>query len=304
MGPFKATLCLIGILQGLTYAQTSNATLSVSLDGSCGAAVNQTCLKSTYGDCCSGRGYCGGTSDYCSPTNGCQDGYGSCTTSAVISVDGRCGTQDSLHQVCIGSEFGSCCSVNGWCGNTTTYCGTGCQSAAGTCGGAGVTINTGSNATSSSSSTSTSSPTYTSSAASSTSSSATPQRSELDDAKSSLKATQIGLGIVAAFLAVSLAAIVWLVFFRKRNTKTTPVQEHVEKPHTDVENAPSYSAHAPTSPTDMLSSVSEAPQSSYQNDTNKWPYSKVEAHELGATAGRAELIGTQTGLEKGVDRKA
>lgn len=304
---FSTVLCLLGFLQGLAYAQ--NATLSVSQDGSCGASVNQTCLKSTFGNCCSGRGYCGGTNDYCSPTNGCQTAYGSCTQSSVISVDGRCGSQDPLHQVCIGSEFGSCCSTNGWCGNTTTYCGQGCQSSAGTCGGSGITINTGSNATSSSSSsisTSTGgSPTYTSSAASSATSSATSSASsELESTRSSLKAMQAGLGVVAALLAIALIAIVWLVFFRK-GTKKASSQEHLEKPHTDIEDRPSHSSHVPINPVNMVSPMSEAPHPSYStvDNMNRWQDSKADAQELGTHVGVAELNGTEGGVEKGVDKK-
>ncbi|KAL2870681.1 chitin deacetylase CDA6 [Aspergillus lucknowensis] len=46
-----------------------------------------------------------------------------------ISVDGKCGGQVS----CIGSTFGLCCGGKGYCGNSTEFCGAGCQSNAGYC---------------------------------------------------------------------------------------------------------------------------------------------------------------------------
>ncbi|KAL3433495.1 hypothetical protein BDV09DRAFT_109696 [Aspergillus tetrazonus] len=46
-----------------------------------------------------------------------------------ISTDGKCGGKVS----CIGSDFGMCCGGKGYCGNTTEYCGEGCQPNAGYC---------------------------------------------------------------------------------------------------------------------------------------------------------------------------
>ncbi|KAF2671736.1 glycoside hydrolase/deacetylase [Microthyrium microscopicum] len=51
---------------------------------------------------------------------------------SVVSVDATCGTKSGF--TCKGSQFGGCCSVNGWCGSSTAHCGTGCQSGFGTCG--------------------------------------------------------------------------------------------------------------------------------------------------------------------------
>ncbi|KAI9713611.1 MAG: hypothetical protein M1820_000994 [Bogoriella megaspora] len=48
----------------------------VSLDGACGGAEGQTCKGSTFGNCCSGHGYCGSDDKYCG--EGCQSGFGSC----------------------------------------------------------------------------------------------------------------------------------------------------------------------------------------------------------------------------------
>lgn len=47
----------------------------------------------------------------------------------VATVDGSCGPNYS----CLGSDFGPCCSRNGFCGATELHCGDGCQPAAGTC---------------------------------------------------------------------------------------------------------------------------------------------------------------------------
>ncbi len=36
---------------------------------------------------------------------------------------------------CLGSVYGDCCSLNGYCGNSTDYCGEGCNPLFGKCGG-------------------------------------------------------------------------------------------------------------------------------------------------------------------------
>ncbi|KAL3479299.1 hypothetical protein BJX99DRAFT_255560 [Aspergillus californicus] len=46
-----------------------------------------------------------------------------------ISSDGKCGGNVS----CIGSVFGLCCSGAGYCGNSTDFCGSGCQPNVGYC---------------------------------------------------------------------------------------------------------------------------------------------------------------------------
>ncbi|KAF2660521.1 carbohydrate esterase family 4 protein [Lophiostoma macrostomum CBS 122681] len=55
------------------------------------------------------------------------------TGTKKVSTDATCGGTNGY--TCQGSTFGTCCSVNGWCGSTTDYCGTGCQSAFGSCTG-------------------------------------------------------------------------------------------------------------------------------------------------------------------------
>lgn len=52
----------------------------------------------------------------------------------TISPKGLCGASSTF--TCTGSSFGSCCSQYNYCGSSDVYCGTGCQSAFGTCGSA------------------------------------------------------------------------------------------------------------------------------------------------------------------------
>ncbi|KAF2753284.1 hypothetical protein EJ05DRAFT_209700 [Pseudovirgaria hyperparasitica] len=85
----------------LTIRQDSN--LTVSGDGSCGGSSGQTCEGSTFGDCCSSKGFCGKNESYC--TTGCQGDFGQCPTSDTSS-DGSCGGPTSI--TCVGSEFGNC----------------------------------------------------------------------------------------------------------------------------------------------------------------------------------------------------
>ncbi|KAF1924458.1 carbohydrate esterase family 4 protein [Didymella exigua CBS 183.55] len=55
------------------------------------------------------------------------------TPTGTISTDGTCGTQGN-NQICIGSEFGNCCSQYGYCGKSTDHCGTSCNTLFGNCG--------------------------------------------------------------------------------------------------------------------------------------------------------------------------
>ncbi|EED16163.1 lectin precursor, putative [Talaromyces stipitatus ATCC 10500] len=143
---------------------------SISTDGNCGSnsKTNSTCLGSTYGDCCSAKGYCGGTSDYCG--GGCQSAFGNSTagamnptkassttasaststTTGTVSEDGNCGSNSAVFATCLGSEWGNCCSSHGFCGGNISYCSAGCQSEFGNCGLAAMTTNTTSNSDSSS----------------------------------------------------------------------------------------------------------------------------------------------------------
>ncbi|KAH9434778.1 hypothetical protein MCOR02_003741 [Pyricularia oryzae] len=53
------------------------------------------------------------------------------TAGLRVSKNAKCGSEH--RRTCLGSEFGDCCSVNGWCGSDDSYCGTGCQPGFGDC---------------------------------------------------------------------------------------------------------------------------------------------------------------------------
>jgi len=53
-------------------------------------------------------------------------------TDLPVSPNGHCGSEAKA--ICKDSLFGDCCSFYGYCGNTTEYCGLGCQEAFGLCG--------------------------------------------------------------------------------------------------------------------------------------------------------------------------
>ncbi|KAH8586454.1 hypothetical protein B0O99DRAFT_644390 [Bisporella sp. PMI_857] len=108
-----------------------------SVDGNCGSNSqrNATCLTSTYGNCCSSKGFCGAEIAYCG--EGCQPEFGTCLSSVpgsqVVSASGSCGATSTSNITCQGSSFGDCCSPRGFCGNDDDYCGSGCQTLFGTC---------------------------------------------------------------------------------------------------------------------------------------------------------------------------
>ncbi|KAJ3458024.1 hypothetical protein MRS44_012133 [Fusarium solani] len=107
-----------------------------SRDGNCGSnsETNATCLTSTFGNCCSSKGFCGKTSAYCA--EGCQDAFGTCSSmpdGQLVSTSGSCGATSTSNITCQGSTYGDCCSSLGYCGKNVTYCGDGCQSEFGTC---------------------------------------------------------------------------------------------------------------------------------------------------------------------------
>lgn len=53
------------------------------------------------------------------------------STSGSISTDGICGVNSPNNATCPGSGFGSCCSKNGWCGDSQDHCAAGnCYSGA------------------------------------------------------------------------------------------------------------------------------------------------------------------------------
>ena len=94
-------------------------------------------------ECCSQYGWCGLTAAYCGA--GCLSAFGTCTgttpptttppttpptSTPPVSTNGRCG--NGFATSCPSSQ---CCSQYSYCGATTAYCGTGCQSGFGTCTG-------------------------------------------------------------------------------------------------------------------------------------------------------------------------
>lgn len=147
--------CGAGCDSAFGTCTTTSSSQSISTSGSCGLTGTSsiTCQGSTFGDCCSGLGFCGGNSSYCG--NGCQSAYGTCgessgkgdptTSTAVptssstaspgtVSIDGNCGSNSAVKATCLTSTFGDCCSPLGYCGGNSSYCGAGCQSAFGSCG--------------------------------------------------------------------------------------------------------------------------------------------------------------------------
>ncbi|TVY68383.1 Lectin-B [Fusarium oxysporum f. sp. cubense] len=112
------------------FGSCNSAAGNISTDGQCGKN-GKTCKGSTFGDCCSPQGWCGKEKDHCG--TGCQSGFGTCDASAGnVSTDGSCGKNG---KICKGSQWGDCCSKNGYCGKGDDYCRDGCQTAYGLCTG-------------------------------------------------------------------------------------------------------------------------------------------------------------------------
>ncbi|KAH5182706.1 hypothetical protein HBH76_152460 [Parastagonospora nodorum] len=113
------------------------ASQAISKNARCGASFGSlTCKGGSFGNCCSQYGHCGSSSAYCG--QGCQSGYGTCSSSPsvppptqIVSTDGRCGTARGIS--CSGSKFGDCCSDHGWCGRSAAYRGKGCNPLYGNC---------------------------------------------------------------------------------------------------------------------------------------------------------------------------
>ncbi|KAI9369826.1 hypothetical protein BJX61DRAFT_545212 [Aspergillus egyptiacus] len=80
-----STLAYCGEGCQLPFGKCNDASVqTISTTGSCGATLtsNITCLDSTYGDCCSRNGYCGGNSSYCG--TGCQAEFGRCDSDSHV----------------------------------------------------------------------------------------------------------------------------------------------------------------------------------------------------------------------------
>ncbi|KAJ6004708.1 hypothetical protein N7540_013077 [Penicillium herquei] len=106
---------------------TSNGT--ATQDGTCGPDYGGTTCIPKFGNCCSIYGYCGNGTTYCGAGN-CYSG--DCATDiGGPSTNGECGPNFAGNKTCTGTQFGTCCSISGYCGNTTDYCsGSNCYSGA------------------------------------------------------------------------------------------------------------------------------------------------------------------------------
>ncbi|KAI1341330.1 carbohydrate-binding module family 18 protein [Xylariaceae sp. FL0016] len=119
---------------------------ALSPDGSCGmtkggANKGYTCPSDIK--CCSSSGYCGSGNEFCLNSMGCQKTYSNATAACVdpvnattISPDGTCGSVGAgKYGYKCPATGGNCCSVAGYCGNTTAHCqaANGCQATYGKC---------------------------------------------------------------------------------------------------------------------------------------------------------------------------
>jgi len=229
MRSFAVTqLYLLALCFRSSCAQDTNTTLIVSEDGNCGGTTGQTCFGSSFGNCCSGKGYCGATSDYCNAE--CQSDFGQCVTNASsISSDGRCGTTDPSSQLCLGSSFGSCCSETGWCGSTDVYCGTGCQGDFGECNGTSTIVVPSSSHTSSLSTSSSSTSSSTSSTTPNPTGTAIPA---VETQRASTMSTGAKAGVGIGVAGAGVAAIGAIIFFLRRRKARKQISELHEKVET------------------------------------------------------------------------
>ncbi|KAL2860034.1 hypothetical protein BJX68DRAFT_275493 [Aspergillus pseudodeflectus] len=95
---------------------------TISKDGTCGPSHgNSVCGGSSFGNCCSTSGYCGTGVDYCGPGN-CVSG--ACEPNNGATTNGTCGP-DWAFKTCSNPKFGPCCSIYGYCGDGSDFCGPG-----------------------------------------------------------------------------------------------------------------------------------------------------------------------------------
>lgn len=89
-------------------------------DGTCGPDHGGTTCTAQFGNCCSIYGFCGNGTEYCGVGN-CYSG--SCDSdNGGPSINGECGPNFAGNKTCTGTQFGTCCSVYGFCGSTSDYC--------------------------------------------------------------------------------------------------------------------------------------------------------------------------------------
>lgn len=102
---------------------SDNGEPAKSTNGRCGPDFKgTTCVGTSYGECCSEGGWCGSTEGHCG--TGCISGK--CKEGGK-STNGRCGA-GFRNATCLGTSYGPCCSAGGWCGDSDSHCGDGCQS--------------------------------------------------------------------------------------------------------------------------------------------------------------------------------
>lgn len=204
--------------------------MSVSMDGSCGGSTGFICLGSTFGDCCSEKGYCGGNSSYCAA--GCQSDFGKCGSTngtPQVSTDGSCGGETGT--TCLGSEFGDCCSPRGYCGGNASYCDAGCQASFGTCS----PLPSSTNAAISSSSTQL--PTSATAVAAATSSSTTKR--PIPSVQTT--AFKAGISVASAIAFLALLALAILLLRRRRQRQQRHALSLPKSADPDAVEAPSGS---------------------------------------------------------------
>ncbi|KAF2494607.1 hypothetical protein BU16DRAFT_43546 [Lophium mytilinum] len=83
--PSQASTSIAGGSPTSTSALPTS-TGKISPDGTCGGKNGYTCKDSVYGDCCSARGWCGSTADYCNAD--CQSTFGVCSAVAAAPSTG------------------------------------------------------------------------------------------------------------------------------------------------------------------------------------------------------------------------
>ncbi|KAL4947974.1 hypothetical protein BDW69DRAFT_189685 [Aspergillus filifer] len=201
---------------------------NTSTDGNCGSnsETSATCLNSTFGNCCSSKGYCGATTAYCG--EGCQVRFGECNDASVqtISTTGSCGATLTSNTTCLGSTYGDCCSGKGYCGGTTAYCGGGCQVEFGGCGSSYLNSTESSTSLSSSTSTSTSSTSTSTTTLTSTSTPTPVSGSNGGDGDGGLsKGAIAGISVGAAVAGLGIVALLlWFLLRRKRSSPQEDTQ--------------------------------------------------------------------------------
>ncbi|KAL6230225.1 hypothetical protein BDW75DRAFT_234554 [Aspergillus navahoensis] len=116
---------------GIDYCSSGNCVSGAcepnngaTTDGTCGPdAGYKTCSNPNFGSCCSIYGYCGDGAEFCGPglcySGDCDPDIGG------PSINGECGPSFAGNKTCTGTQFGDCCSVNGYCGSSDAYCAAG-----------------------------------------------------------------------------------------------------------------------------------------------------------------------------------